>query len=263
VTIGADDGPDGNIWVDDLSRNALTKLTFQHYNNFGFWTPDGKRVTFMSTAEGTLKSFWQLADGSGGLERLTSGENAQFPNSWSPDGQLLAFTEQSPTTGQDLWVQRIGDRQAQPFLRTPFNEHAAQFSPDGHFLAYTSDESGRNEVYVQLYPGPGGKWQLSTDGGIEPKWNRNGRELFYRNGNAVMAVDITTQHGFAAGTPQKLFEGPYVPTSRGFPNYDVSSDGQQFLMVKASDEPPMTPTQINVVLNWSEELKQRVPAGLK
>ena len=96
--------------------------------------------------------------------------------SWSPDGQLLAFVEINPTTGYDIWVLRLGDRKAQPFLRTPFNEGAPRFSPDGRWLAYVSDESGRYEIYVQPYPGPGGKWQISTEGGTEPLWNRNGRE---------------------------------------------------------------------------------------
>ena len=119
---------------------------------------------------------------------MTAGEYTQVPNSWSPDGQLLAFVEINPTTGLDIWVLRMGDRKAQPFLRTQFNESAPQFSPDGRWLVYTSNESGRTEVYVQPYPGPGGKWQISTEGGTEPVWNRNGRELFYRTGDKMMAV---------------------------------------------------------------------------
>jgi serine/threonine protein kinase/Tol biopolymer transport system component len=264
LTIGSDDGQEGNIWVDDLVRNILTKLTVQGgYNDFGFWTPDGRRITFISNREGQLQGFWQWVNGSGGPERLTSGENAQHPNSWHPDGQQLAITERNPTTGYDIWVKRIGDHQAQPFLRTPSNEFAAQFSPDGRWLAYVSDETGRNEIYVQPYPGTGGKWQLSTDGGTEAVWNRNGRELFYRRGNAMMAVEIATHPGFVAGSPRKLVEGPYRPTRLGLPNYDVSADGQRFLMVKPSEEAQAAPTQINVVLNWSEELKQKVPTGLK
>ena len=104
---------------------------------------------------------------------------------------------------------RMSDRKAQPFLRTPFNEAAPRFSPDGRWLAYISDESGRYEIYVQPYPGPGGKWQISTEGGTEPVWNPNGRELFYRNGDKMMAVDIATQPGFSAGKPRMLFEGQY------------------------------------------------------
>ena len=138
--------------------------------------------------------------------------------SWSPDGQLLAFIEVNPTTGWDIWVLRHrGDRKAQPFLRTPFNEGAPRFSPDGRWLAYISDESGRYEIYVQPYPGPGGKWQISTEGGTEPVWNPNGRELFYRSGDKMMAVDIATQPSFAAGKPRMLFEGPYVADSDHVP----------------------------------------------
>src|SRR5439155_110304 len=117
----------------------------------------------------------------------------------------------------------------------------------------------RFEIYVQPYPGPGGKWQVSTGGGTEVVWNPNGRELFYRSGNKMMAVDITTQPGFNAGKSRMLFEGQYVPSPSPGPNYDVSPDGQRLLMIKGSEQAQTAPTQINVVLNWFEELKQRVP----
>ncbi len=253
---------EANIWLYDLTRETLTRLTFQgDLNLLGAWTPDGKRIAFQSNKEGTPNVFWQLADGSGGMERLTTGEYRQSPNSWSPDGQLMAFIEVNPTTGYDIWVLRLNDRKAQPFLRTPFNEGAPRFSPDGRWLAYTSDESGRPEIYVQPYPGPGGKWQISTEGGTEPVWNPNGRELFYRIGDRMMAVDITTQPGFAAGKSRMLFEGQYVPTPVMFPNYDVTPDGQRFLMLKPTEQVQSEPNQINVVLNWFEELKQKVPTG--
>jgi Tol biopolymer transport system component len=171
--------------------------------------------------------------------------------------------EVSPTTGIDIWVLRLGDRKAQPFLQTPFNEGAPRFSPDGRWLAYTSDESGRYEVYVQPYPGPGGKWLISTEGGTEPVWNRNGRELFYRAGDKMMAVDIATQPGFSAGNPRMLFDGPYALSPAAPPNYDVSPDGQRFLMLKPVEQAGAAPTQINVVLNWTEELKRLVPTGGK
>jgi Tol biopolymer transport system component len=256
---------DTQIWLYDLSRETLTRLTFEgNANGNPTWTPDGKRIAFASNREARpLNLFWQLADGSGGLERLTTSEFIHGPISWSPDGQLLAFIEVNPTTGYDIWVLRLGDRKAQPFLRTPFNESVPQFSPDGRWLAYISNESGSNEIYVQPYPGPGGKRQISTDGGTEPVWNRNGRELFYRSGDKMMAVDIATQPGFAVGKPRMLFEGPYVLTFGTFPNYDVSPDGQRFLMLKPSETAGAAPTQINVVLNWFEELKQKVPAGKK
>jgi Tol biopolymer transport system component len=226
------------------------------------WSPDGKRIAIASNREGSVNAFWQLADGGGGLERLTTGAYTQAPMSFSPAGQLLAFVEINPTTGYDIWVLRLSDRKAQPFLRTPFNESVPRFSPDGHWLAYISDESGRYEVYVQPYPGPGGKWPISTEGGTEPVWNPNGRELFYRSGDKMMAVDITTQPGFTASKPRMLFEAQYEPTPTTAPNYDVSADGQRFLMIKASEQ-EQTSTQINVVLNWFEELKRRVPTGTK
>jgi len=254
---------DGQIWLYDLSRDTLTRLTFAgNTNNRPVWTPDGKRVAFYSNKEGQLNLFWQLADGSGGLERLIASENLNVPLSFSPDGQLLAFNDLNPTTQTDIWVLRLNDRKAQPFLRTPFTEGAARFSPDGHWLAYISDESGRFEVYVQPYPGPGGKWQISTEGGGEPVWNPNGRELFYRSGNKMMAAEVTTQPSFAVGKPRVLFMGEYVLASVPVANYDVSPDGQRFLMVKPSEQAASL-SQIVVVQNWFEELKQKVPTGKK
>ena len=205
-----------NIWVYELARNTLTRLTSHGSSNLmGAWTPDGTRIAFDSNKDGPFNLFWQLADFSGSSERLTSGEYSQSPSwqaptSWSRDGQLLAFTDVNPTTGSDIWVLRISDRKAQPFLRTSSNESAPKFALDGRWLAYVSDESGRDEIYVQPYPGPGGKKQISAEGGTEPVWNPNGRELFYRSGNKMMAVDTSsdTSLGFTAGTPRMLFELP-------------------------------------------------------
>jgi Tol biopolymer transport system component len=254
---------DDQVWLFDLSRETLTRLTFEGGNGNPSWTPDGKRIGVQS---GQNILFWQLADGSGGREPLTNSKVTQSadswsPDSWSPDGQLLAFTERDPATGKDIWVLRLSDRTLQPFLRTPSNESAPRFSPDGRWLAYVSDESGRYEIYVRPYPGPEGKRQISTEGGTEPLWNRNGQELFYRGGNKMMAVQITTQPNFAFGSPRALFDaGQYMPPtgpySYPFPNYDVSPDGQRFLMITKESKP-----QINVVLNWFEELKRRVPSG--
>jgi Tol biopolymer transport system component/predicted Ser/Thr protein kinase len=268
------------VWLYDIPRETLTRLTFEGNQNYNpVWTPDGKPIAFESDKEGPLNIFWQLADGSGGLERLGTSEHINAPMSWSPDGQLLAFIEVTPTTGLDIWVLRLGDlspgsgqissaasgqvRKAQPFLRTPFNESVPRLSPDGRWLAYISDESGRYEIYLQPYPGPGGKSQISTDGGTEPVWNPNGRELFYRRGDKMMSVEITMQPSFSVGKPKVLFEGRYLPTPATSPNYDVSADGQRFLMLKPTEQAQAAPTQINVVLNWFEELKQKVPTGRK
>ncbi len=252
------------LWLYDPSREALTRFTFDgNVNLNASWTPDGKRIAFQSSKEGPPNIYWQQADGSGGLERLTTSEYAHVPMSWSPDGQLLAFIEVNPSTQRDIWILRMSDRKAQPFLKTRFDESVPRFSPDGRWLAYVSNESGRYEIYVQPYPGPGGKWQISTEGGAEPAWNANGRELFYRSGGKMMAVDIATQPAFAAGKPRVLFEGRYELSPATSPNYDVSPDGQRFLMLRPSEQEASAPTQINVVLNWFEELKRRVPTDKK
>jgi Tol biopolymer transport system component len=221
------------IWVQDLVRETLTRLTFEGTtNNNPTWTQDGKRIAFQSNKDGApAEVFWQVADGSGGLERLiNSVAGNHTPTSWSPDGQLLAFHHNHPTTQRDIWVLQLSDRKAQPFLQTPFTEGGATFSPDGRWLAYVSNESGRPKIYVQPYPGPGGKWQISVEGGTEPVWGRSGRELFYRNGNKMIVVETTTESSFSAGKPRMLFEGEYVTSV--FPAmsaaYDVSADGQRF-----------------------------------
>ena len=136
------------------------------------------------------------------------------------------------------------------------------FPPTG-LLAYVSDESGRREIYVRPYPSAAGKWQISTEGGAEPVWNPKGRELFYRDGDKMMAVEIATQPAVSGGKPKVVFEGPYLRTVIMTSNYDVSPDGQRFLMLKPSESAQAAPTQINVVLNWFEELKQKVPTGKK
>jgi Tol biopolymer transport system component len=250
------EGQETEVWLYDLSRKMLTRLTFQGSTNYDpAWTPDGKRVAFHSTT-GVVGLFWQMADGSGGLERLN--EFGGAPYSWSPDGQLLAFNDAAAT--QHIKVLRMGDRKVVPFPGTSFKEGAAQFSPDGRWLAYVSDESGRNEIYVQPYPGPGRKWQISTEGGTEPLWNPNGRELFYRSGDKMMAAEIAAQPYFSAGKPKVLFAGQFQQSPNPTPNanYDVSPDGQRFLMLKPGERDP-APTQINVVANWFEELKRKVP----
>jgi serine/threonine-protein kinase len=253
---------ESQIWLYDFARDTLSRFTFEGSNNLPVWTPDGKRIAFMSNRGGPYNIFWQMADGSGGLERLTTDEHNNVPRSFSPDGQLLAFHVDS-STGSDIWVLRLRDRKVQPFLQTPASESAPQFSPDGRWLAYVSDESGRYEVYVQPYPGPGGKYLISTEGGREPLWNNNGRELFYRSGDKVMAVDVMTQPNFSAGKPKELFEGRYLQLGGTVPQFAFSPDGQRFLMLKPVEQEAAVPTQINVVLNWTEELKRLVPTGNK
>jgi eukaryotic-like serine/threonine-protein kinase len=256
-------GSNQGVWLYDLARSALSLVAETPLTPNPIWTPDGKRLTFNFTTHGPWNIFWVPSDGSGSVERLATSDNAQSPGSWSPDGQVLAFSELDPTTGYDIWVLRLaGERKAQPFLQTPSNETAPAFSPNGRWLMYVSDESGRNEIYVRPFPGPGGKLQISTEGGTEPTWAPNGRELFYRSGNKMMVVAVETKTGFAAAKPVELFEGNYESGLYVYsPNYDVSPDGQRFLMIKGSEQE--SAMQVNVVLNWFEDLKRRVPTGKK
>ena len=253
-----------NIWVYGILGESLTRLTFEGTNFMPVWAGGGSRIAFFSRRAGPTNLFWKASDGSGVAERLTTTGYTQLPSSWSPDGKLLAFTELDPDTGGDLWVLPLeGDRKPQPFLKTPFFEGGAMFSPDGRWLAYTSNESSRYEVYVQPFPATGAKWQVSSGGGQQPVWARNGRELFYlvNNQRKLMAAEISTQPAFSASNPRELFELQRVTgiAPPGYAIYDVSPDGQRFLIVQESEQQQATP--INVVLNWFEELKRRVPTG--
>jgi len=244
----------GDIWLYDFSAETITQLTHlgnRNESNRPVWTPDGKRIAFCSDKEGPANIYWQLADGSGGLERLTTSESANVPMSISPDGQRLAYHKLNHYAGMnvwihDVWMLRLSDRTARPFLRSKLDAATPRFSPDGRWLAYISDESGGYEVYMRPSSGPGGAVQVSQGGGTEPVWSPNGRELFYRyqgfsSEGKMMAVDITTEPSFTAGSPRTLFEGAYLGSpSREVPNYDVSADGQRFLMVKA---PPQSPDE--------------------
>jgi serine/threonine-protein kinase len=261
VTITENDKRD--VWVYDMARGTLTRLTFDGSSMIPLWTADGRRLTFTTYRGGPPEIFWKPADGSGPEERLMTAEgSASVAESWSPNGQALTFSEFHPSTRSwDIWLFSLdAERKRQPLINTASAEQAAALSRDGRWLAYVSNESGRREVYVQPFPGPGGKWQISTEGGIEPVWNANGRELFFRNLNATQlwTVDITTQPTFSASKPRLLFEGLYNVAFDPLANYDVSADGRQFIMVRAQERSAL-PTQINIVPDWFDELKRRVP----
>ncbi|MEE8161767.1 MAG: hypothetical protein V3T61_09040, partial [Acidobacteriota bacterium] len=252
-----------SLWIYDLVDQTFNRLTFEGNDSWPLWTPDGKRVVYASNRAEPWDLFWTPVDGSGREERLLEKESNQLPHSFSPDGKILAFLHSNPATGQDVWVLPLdGQKQARPILQTSATEIDARFSPNGRFLAYASNESGRYEVYVQPFPNVEEvKRQISTDGGREPIWARSGDELFYRRGEGMMAVEITTQPTFRTGTPRLLFEGPYRRTPNPTTaHYDVSVDGQRFLMVQEEAREEEA-TQLNVVLNWFEELKRLVPAN--
>jgi serine/threonine-protein kinase len=269
--------PDGRrivIWVSsanchavvhDIAREASTRLTEAADNHGPVWTPDGKRIVFSSTRAGPRRLFWRPADGSGPDEQLTGDRNLPEPGSFSPDGALLAYTEFDQTTRRDIWLlPLLGERTPRAFLKTSFNEFMPSFAPDGRSLAYVSDQSGRNEVYTQPFPGPGERWQISTEGGTEPVWSHDGRELFYRSSEKMLVVDIGAHARFNPGKPRLLFQGPFLysgdlPTLSGIRHYDVTPDGRTLLMVKPGER-EIAAAQIHVVLNWFEELKRLVPA---
>jgi serine/threonine-protein kinase len=241
-----------DIWIYDIPRGTLTRLTVaESLEGIPEWSSDGKRVAFFSDRD-PPGVYWKPIDGSGPTERLT--DAGDHPESWSPDGRVLAFGK-----GDDLWMLPMeGERKPEPFLDTPFRELGASFSPDGQWIAYHSDESGRWEVYVRAYSGPGGKWQLSTHGGLFAVWSPDGREIFYRTEDKkVMVVPLQLTPEFRAGKPKMLFEDRFVYINHRWRNYDITPDGQRFLMVEGAEEGP--PTEIVVVFNWFEELKRRVP----
>jgi dipeptidyl aminopeptidase/acylaminoacyl peptidase len=196
------------------------------------------------------------ADRSTGPELLLTREGRQFPTSWSPDGKVLSFTESTPV-GEDTGILEGGS--ASRLHAGPYNEGAPAFSPDGRWLAYESDETGEREVYVTRYPGPAGSQRVSVDGGREPVWSRDGRELFYNRGDRLMVVPVeSTDPMLKTGPPKVLFEMPYTGLDRGGMGYDVAPDGQRFVMLQLPDA---TSSQINVVLNWFEELKQKLASA--
>ncbi|MDA2927271.1 hypothetical protein MYX78_08575 [Acidobacteria bacterium AH-259-G07] len=261
VAITIDDSGNRDVWIYDLARETPTRLTFDPAGDEQpLWTPDGLRVVFRSGREGG-GLFWKAADGTGQVERLTTSANIQRPYSFSPDGKRLVFLEDNPETGFDLHVLSMeGEPSAQPLLQTQFSEGRSAISPDGRWMAYRSNESGQDEVYVRPFPKvEEGKWQISSEGGISPVWSPKGRELFYRNGEAMIVVRIQSEPTFTAGSREVLFRGRYfIGPGR---HYDISPDGQRFLMIKegGQTEDTSAPTQLIIVLNWFEELKRLVP----
>jgi Tol biopolymer transport system component len=243
-------------WILDLNRRALSRFTYTGSNHVSVWSPDGKYIAFSSDRDGPYNLYLKPADGSGTAERLTVYDWHQDPASWSPDGRILAFAQYHPSSDWDIGLLHIGDEPRQEdFIKTPFREYHPMISPDGRWLAYVSDETGKFEVYVQPFPAGGSKWLVSVGGGSEPLWAHSGTTLFYRVGPKVMAVEIGAGSGFEAGNPRLLFEVDTLNTTGlGLPDYDVSSDGERFVMIAPVSTTPET--EIYVTMNWFAEVNR-------
>ncbi|MCA1600958.1 MAG: hypothetical protein LC776_04715, partial [Acidobacteria bacterium] len=245
-----------DIWLFDLSRGIPSRFTTDTAPDTNpLWSPDGSRIVFAASRGGVSNLYQKNASGVGNEEVLLKSSQEKIPEDWSSDGQFIVYQTLNPKTKRDLWVlPTSGDRQPFPFLQTEFNEWQAQFSPDGKWIAYTSDESGAPEVYVQTFPDSGGRWRVSTGSGCQPRWRRDGRELFYiATDRKLMVVDIKRGATFEAGVPKTLF-GTRVLTLTDFRNhYAVTADGQRFLINSTIEETSATP--ISIVVNWTADLK--------
>jgi len=250
-------GANADIWVWDILRETPTRLTFNEGSNSPLWSLDGKRVVFSSSvAPPNIAVYWKASDGTGVDEKLGSELNLA-PSSWSKDGKTLVVAK---FPSYDIGIMSMeGDHEWKPLLQEEYDEDQPQISPDGQWMAYVSNESGENEIYVRPFPDVDkGRWQISTAGGDSPLWSPDGRELFYRNGDEVMAVAVETKPTFSRGKPETLFSGTYASfSSQESHPWDISSDGKRFLMMKESGTEASR--KINIVLNWFEELKERVP----
>ena len=242
---------DNDLWVVDLIRGIPSRFTFNpSTEDYPVWSPDGARVLFNFNPSGPADIYWKASSGAGAEELVLKSSTTKNPWDWSRDGRFILYEDLSPQTRSDLWVLPLfADKKPQPFLQTPFAETMGRFSPDGKWIAYVSDESGTPQVYVQPFPASGGKWQISTQGGFTPRWRGDGKELFFLSPDRqLMSADVNPAGAtFEASSPKTLFQ-TQVDTANISNRYDVSRDGQRFLMslpVENTVSPPIT-----VITNW-------------
>jgi Tol biopolymer transport system component len=243
-----------DLWLHDLERGSRLRLTTSGVNRRAVWSPDGSQITFYSTpSSGGDQDLFVIPAAGGEAKRLLARGGAQYPDSWSPDGRILVFEEpDSAAAGRNLWLLPVGEA-PRPLVVTRFNERGAVIAPSGRWFAFVSDESGTSEVYVQAFPGPAAKTPVSINGGVQPVWRRDGRELYYREGDWLMAVSVQLEP-FRIGVPQRLFEMPATSYNldQNFADYDVDGAGR-FLAIRneRTDQ-----DQAYIVLNWAEELRR-------
>jgi hypothetical protein len=249
-----------DVWLIETGRGVASRFTFDAAaDGWPIWSPDGNRIVFASNRKGNYNLYQKASSSAGNEELLLESSLAKYPNDFSPDGRFLLYSQIDPKTGSDLWVLPLfGERKQFPFVNTSFAERNGQFSPDGRWVVYESNESGRVEVYVQPFPGPGGKWQVSTGGGIEPRWRPDGKELFYiAPDRKLMAAPILAAgQTLVAGVPVVLFQTRIFGGGRPRlkQQYVVAPDGQRFLINITADESTASP--ITIVTNWTAGLKK-------
>jgi serine/threonine protein kinase len=263
-----------DLWVYEWGRDTMSRLTSDPgEDERPVWTPDGRRIAFAS-ARGdkvTTNLYWQRADGTGEAERLTESRNRQYPSSWHPTGRFLAYDELNPETSRDIMIlplegdEASGWKPGKPtvFLNSPFIEGHAAFSPDGRWLAYISTESGRREVFVRPFPGPGGKWQVSTGGGTFPTWARNRKELFYRasDGTLMVAAFAAEEDSFNAEKPRP-WSPAHIPFRAGIRTFDLHPDGQRVAVPRAVEEQAVVKQdKVILIQNFFDELRRLAPTA--
>jgi Tol biopolymer transport system component/predicted Ser/Thr protein kinase len=263
VAVEAQEDGNHDIWVHDAVRGAKTRLTFDP-SRYGHpaWLPSGEQITFYSAGGGSSGILSKPFDGSGEAALLAAEEHGGRSPDWSRDGKFVIYhTTRGEDTGEDLWYLKpkaSGEGyEPTPYLTTEAAEQIPVFSPDGRYVAYVSGESGRREIYVRPFPEGGGKWQISTNGGAQPRWRRGGGELFYVEEDQLMAVSVSTAQGFSPGTPKLLFRDRSLRSPFPKQQYDVSADGQRFVLIGEVEGESSKPAAVRVVQNWFAEFKNR------
>lgn len=274
LAFSASNEKESDIWVKDLDRDLSQKLTFLPGDNgLPVWTPDGRAIVFGSTNPGAPGLYAVRSDGSGEAKRLTEGRPVEMPNSFSPDGRRLAIHTAGTNGSFDIFTAPVvaetdgggpGFRLGKPelFLGTPGYESRPAFSPDGHWLAYGSNELRTNEVYVRPFPGPGGRWQVSTEGGRNASWSRDGRELLFESFDRRVMTAAYPANGdaFVVRKPRAWAETRLRQTN-GTYSYDLTPDGKRMAAIPAGDSEEKPLTHLTFLLNFFDELRRKAPAG--